>query len=321
MLTSPRLVVGVGQTLLMTSLAEYCSIWPTAGGQQYFVQAVAPAKLRPILSYLVGWAVIVAEISVGSSCALNSAQLIAAFVEVTHPDIVWHAWMTWLLYSVVLVGPVLLNLRHSWLPAINLFAACFTIGAGITWAVVFGAMAEHKHTAEFVFTKFLNNSGYSNSGWVFIMSLYTPMYALYGTDGLMHLVEEVKDASRVAPRAIVWSMIFCCVTTWLTALLMMWTAGNFESYVDADQPYLNWFMDVTRSVYGGGVFCCLIMCFVNFFVIVGTNSAGSRLVWSMARDKAFPYSDYFATINPRFGIPFRSMVAILVVEAIIGTLT
>lgn len=29
-----RLFVAVGQTLLMISLAEYCTIWPTAGGQQ-----------------------------------------------------------------------------------------------------------------------------------------------------------------------------------------------------------------------------------------------------------------------------------------------
>ena len=73
----------------MMSLAEYCSIWPTAGGQQYYTQAVAVGKLRPILSYLVGWAVIVGEISTGSSCAVNSAAIVASFVEVTHPDVEW----------------------------------------------------------------------------------------------------------------------------------------------------------------------------------------------------------------------------------------
>lgn len=73
----------------MVSLAEYCTIWPTAGGQQYYTQAVATGRLRPILSYLVGWAVIVGEISTGSSCALNSAQIIASLVEVTYPDVVW----------------------------------------------------------------------------------------------------------------------------------------------------------------------------------------------------------------------------------------
>jgi amino acid transporter len=74
----------------MMSLAEYCSIWPTAGGQQYYTQAVATGPTRPFLSYFVGWAVIVGEISTGSSCALNSADIIASFVEVTHPDFAWH---------------------------------------------------------------------------------------------------------------------------------------------------------------------------------------------------------------------------------------
>lgn len=83
------LFVAVGQTLLMMSLAEYCTIWPTAGGQQYYTQAVATGKYRPILSYLVGWAVLVGEISTGSSCAVNSAAIVASFVEITHPDLVW----------------------------------------------------------------------------------------------------------------------------------------------------------------------------------------------------------------------------------------
>lgn len=69
-----RIIVAVGQTLLMASLAEYCGIWPTAGGQQFYVQVLASPKWRPLLSYLVGWALVTAEMSVGSSCALQSKQ-------------------------------------------------------------------------------------------------------------------------------------------------------------------------------------------------------------------------------------------------------
>lgn len=83
------LIVSVGQTLLMTSLAEYCGIWPTAGGQQYYIQALSTRSTRPFLSYVVGWAIMVGEISTGSSCALNSAQIIAAFVQIAHPGTEW----------------------------------------------------------------------------------------------------------------------------------------------------------------------------------------------------------------------------------------
>ncbi|KAK5213305.1 hypothetical protein LTR41_000884 [Exophiala xenobiotica] len=312
------LFVAVGQTLLMMSLAEYCSIWPTAGGQQYYTQAVATGPTRPFLSYFVGWAVIVGEISTGSSCALNSADIIASFVEVTHPDFAWHPWHTWLIYSAFLIGPIAINLKQMWLPTMNLVGAFWTIAGGVAWAIVFGVMAKPKHDAEFIFTEFINNSGYTSKAWVFIMSFYSPMYGLYGTDGMMHLVEEMKDASKQAPRVMVWSMIFCSITSWLAALLMMWTAGNWESYMTASQPYMNWWMDVTHSVYGGGIFCALIMMGLNFFIIVGTNLAGSRLAWSMARDKGLPFSEYFAHVSTRFHIPLRTMVAILVIDLIIG---
>jgi choline transport protein len=59
------------------------------------------------------------------------------------------------------------------------------------------------------------------------------MYGLYGTDGMMHLVEEMKDASRQAPRAMVWSMIFCSITAWASAVLMMFTAADYETYMEA----------------------------------------------------------------------------------------
>jgi choline transport protein len=81
---------------------------------------------------------------------------------------------------------------------------------------------------------------------------------------------------------------------------------------------MNWWMDALKSVYGGGVFCALVMIGLNFFIIVGTNLAGSRLAWSMARDKAFPFSEYLAVVNKRFGIPLRAMLAIVVIDLIIG---
>jgi choline transport protein len=79
-----------------------------------------------------------------------------------------------------------------------MLGAFWTIGGGVAWAVSFGIMAP-KHDANFIFKLFINNSGYTSSGWVFIMSFYTPMYGLYGTDGMMHLVEEMRDSSREAP--------------------------------------------------------------------------------------------------------------------------
>lgn len=182
----------------MCSVAEFSSIWPTAGGQQYYTQALATGKMRPFLSYVVGWAVLFGEISMGSSCALNSSSIIQSFVEVTHPDYVWPSYMTWLVYSLFLIAPYLQNYFPKYLPSMNVLGAVWTIGGGIAWAASFLALAP-KQNADFVFKLFLNNSGYESNGWVFVMSFYTPIFGLYGTDGLLHLLEETKNPSYVAP--------------------------------------------------------------------------------------------------------------------------
>ena len=52
-------------------------------------QMVASAWCRRFLSYVVGYCVLVGEVSVAAGCALNSADIVATFVEITHPSINW----------------------------------------------------------------------------------------------------------------------------------------------------------------------------------------------------------------------------------------
>jgi len=44
---------------------------------------------------------------------------------------------------------------------------------------------------------------------------------------------------------------------------MGFTTGHWETDLKADMPYLSWFMDVTGSVNGGGVFLSIIMMGLN----------------------------------------------------------
>ncbi|KAH8667116.1 amino acid permease-domain-containing protein [Xylariales sp. PMI_506] len=313
-------VVAVGQTLLMASLAEYCGIWPTAGGQQYYVQVLASPRWRPLLSYLVGWGLIVAEMSVSASCALNNADIISSFVAIIYPDLEWQNWMTFLVYLPMIMIPFAMNLNASLLPAYSSFGAILTVVGFIAYAITFLVMAP-KSDASFVFTAFLNNTGYTSSGWVFIMGCYNSMYGLYGTDSMMHLVEEMKDAARDAPRAMVWSMVLASVTAIVSDLILLFCCGNYEAYAETLSPYVSWFIDVTGSVYGGGLFVLILFCLGNLLICIGIMSSCSRLGWRMAEDKAFPYSEWLARLHPRFGIPFNMMIVIFVAEVIVGLIS
>lgn len=53
-------------------------------------------------------------------------------------------------------------------------------------------------------------------------------------------------------------------------------------------------------------------------MIIGQNTAASRLAWSMARDNALPFSPFFSKINKTFDIPLRTLTAVLIVDIILG---
>lgn len=193
--------------------------------------------------------------------------------------------MTFLLYCGFLILPLITGVLagSQYGARLQLFAGCFNVSGLVVWAITFLVMAE-KTDAKFVFTDFVNLSGWKNDAWVFILSFYTPIYGLYGTDGVMHcelsicllltstnrltlyraVSEEMKNPSRDGPRVMIWSMVWAGVTALLSGIIMCYTVGpNWEARLDEGSPYLVWFMDVTDSVYGGGVFCCVIMMGLN----------------------------------------------------------
>ncbi|XEV01310.1 hypothetical protein FSHL1_006597 [Fusarium sambucinum] len=295
------IIVAIGQTLLMASLAEYCGIWPTAGGQQFYVQKLATEKYRPFLSYFVGWCLLLAETATGSSCALNTANIIGTMVSIFHPNIDWKPYQTFLIYLGLLVIPFLMNLKPSALPFYSTVGAVFTILGFLGWAITLLATAP-KSSAKFVFTQLINNSGYTNNGWVFILSFYTPLYGLSGTDSMMHLVEEMKNASQDAPRAMVWSMVLSGVATIVTDLVLLFCCGNYAEYVTSLSPYVTWFSGVAENEYAG----------IYVAIVFGVR---------MAEDNAFPWSHRLLKIDHKLQIPLNFIYAIMVVEVIIGLIS
>ncbi|KAF4986134.1 hypothetical protein FGRMN_10971 [Fusarium graminum] len=274
------IIVAIGQTLLMASLAEYCGIWPTAGGQQFYVQKLATEKYRPFLSYFVGWCLLLAETATGSSCALNTANIIGTMVSIFHPNIEW---------------------KPSALPLYSIVGAVFTVLGFFGWAITL-----------------LTTAPKSNAKWVFILSFYTPLYGLSGTDSMMHLVEEMKNASQDAPRAMVWSMVLSGVATIVTDIILLFCCGNYAQYVTSLSPYVTWFSDVAGNEYAG-IYVAVV--FGVLLVCTGILSSCSRLGWRMAEDNAFPWSLRLLEIDHKLQIPLNFIYAIMVVEVIIGLIS
>ncbi|PIM66018.1 amino acid permease, partial [Streptomyces sp. JV178] len=86
--------------------------------------------------------------------------------------------------------------------------------------VIVGALAivpdEHR-SASFVFTEFVNNTGWGSAFYVVLLGLLMAQYTFTGYDASAHMTEETHDASTAGPKGIVRSIW----TSWVAGLVLL----------------------------------------------------------------------------------------------------
>jgi choline transport protein len=110
---------------------------------------------------------------------------------------------------------------------------------------------------------------------------------------MKQMAEEVKNASRVVPRAIQISVLLngalglAILTTYLFCL------GDLDEVIKSTETlgfaYLFVFLKGTGSV-AGATTMAMIMWVLGVCCLVGLMAATSRQMWSFARDNALPFS-------------------------------
>lgn len=82
--------------------------------------------------------------------------------------------MTWLVYAAFILASTLSNFFPRFQPYLQLCGGVFNVSNALIWAIVFLVLAD-KNSASFTFTAFINSSGWTSKGWVFILSMDSPL--------------------------------------------------------------------------------------------------------------------------------------------------
>ncbi len=90
------------------------------------------------------------------------------------------------------------------------------------------ARASPKQTTEFVWTTWINETGWSD-GVCFLTGLVTPAFIYAGLDAAMHLAEECTRPERTVPRAIMASVIIGFFTALSFAIAMLYSLSDFDA--------------------------------------------------------------------------------------------
>ncbi|EGR51030.1 amino acid transporter-like protein [Trichoderma reesei QM6a] len=284
------------------SLGELSSIWPTAGGQYHFVYALCTEKWRKPVDYF-GSQFISAAAVVASNGAyqITPARTYGIFVAVLVFTTVANIW-----------GNKILG---KW----NDVALYWSIFGVVIISIVLLSMSD-KTSAEFVFTDFNNETGWSD-GMAWILGLLQSALSLIAFDVVLHMTEEMPHPARDAPRAMLYSIVIGGVTGFAFILVMLFCLVDAETVLatPTGMPIVELIFQATKSRAAATILSLMLsVCFIN-----GTNASitsVSRLLYAMARDRGIVFHNYFSHIQSGLNVPVRTIMFCFVFNILFGLL-
>jgi choline transport protein len=123
------------------------------------------------------------------------------------------------------------------------------------------------------------------------------------------MCEELKDASKQAPRAMVWSVYIGAITGFIFLISVCFCIGDITTVAETPTlvPLIQIFFDSTNS----NVASCILATLIVIIDIACANALlaeGARSLFAFARDHGLPFSSIISKVEPKHQIP---VVAIL----------
>jgi amino acid permease (GABA permease) len=295
-------VVGAMTLCVGLAMAEICSSYPTAGGLYYWAAKLAP-KHGPAYAWFTGWFNFMGQVAVTAGVDFGAAFFTNAFLELQWGYAATPAH-TVEIFAVLLVLHGLLNTRGVRLVALLNTVSVWWHVAGV--AIIVGVLAivpSHHASAAFVFTKFVNQTGFHNAFYVSLLGLLLAQYTLTGYDASAHMTEETQDAARSGPKGIVNSILVSLVAGWILLLGITFAIQDYDGAVGSKTgvPPAQIFLDAVGPT--GAKLLLLIVIGAQFFCGMASVTANSRMIYAFSRDGALPGSRLWHRINPRTQTP------------------
>lgn len=154
---------------IAASLAEICSVYPTAGGVYYWSAMLSTKEWAPIMSFTDGWLTLVGNWTVTLSINFSGAQLILSAISLWNEDFIPNQWQTILMFWAVMLVCALVNIFGSrFLDLINKVCIYWTGASVIIIMITLLTMADERRSGKFVFAHY----DASASGW------YAPYFVI-----------------------------------------------------------------------------------------------------------------------------------------------
>ncbi|MEU5929200.1 amino acid permease [Streptomyces antimycoticus] len=296
---------GVGLFVLCVglALAEVTSAYPTSGALYYMADRLGGRTW----GWYTGWLNLLGLLGAIAGIDYGAALFTGALFNLQWgfdptPE------STMVIFVCVLLVHATLNLFGVRLVSVLNSVSVWWHLAGV--AIIVGALAivpSHHQSPEFVFTEFVNDTGWSNPLYVGAIGLLLAQYTFSGYDASAHLSEETSNASVFAARGIVRAIW----VSWVAGFVLL--AGltfAIQDYAGTQKsatgvPPAQILIDALGT--SGATAMLLIVIVAQLFCGNAEVAAASRMVFAFSRDGALPGSRLWQRVSSRTQTPVHAV--------------
>ncbi|EGV61625.1 hypothetical protein CANTEDRAFT_135564 [Yamadazyma tenuis ATCC 10573] len=302
------------------SLAEIASAYPHSSAQIHWTYVLAPRGTKRGMSFAVGILSCAGWIFACFSSTYVATGFFYALVAVYNPDFAPTNWQMYLTYAaIVVVGSCINAVAVAALPFITHMLVGIINSTTVFILVALLVKSSPKQSASFVFSTFINETGWSSDGLVFFLGLLPSIASVTLYDGACHMTDEIDKPEVHIPWVMVLSNTSSAILGLVAAIIYMFCTKNVDTLSSpiGGQPIVQLMMDAFESnaLTTVGV-VALIMSFVGSSFTYYTTT--SRLFWSFARSNGLPFGDIFAAVNSTLKVPVNAVGLVTALCLILG---
>ncbi|KAK2877814.1 hypothetical protein FQN49_001171 [Arthroderma sp. PD_2] len=306
----------VGFALVIASMAEMASMAPTAGGQYHWISEFSPRNSQKFLSYIIGWLCVLGwQSGTAASCFLAGTE-IQGLVILNYENYTPQRWHGSLMTIAVITLCALFNtVLAKRLPLIEGVVLILHVAGFFAILIPLWILAP-RSTSKEVWTTVEDAQGWGSKGVASLVGIITPVVSLIGADAATHMSEELRNASKTLPKAMMATALFNGSLGIIMVITFCYTIGDLESVLatPTGYPFIQVFYNATMSK-AGATAMTAIMTSLSIFCGMTNMATASRQLFAFARDKGVPFSRHFQKVPIGWDIPLNAILFTVVVSS------
>ncbi len=299
------------------TMSELVSAYPTSGGIYWWASKMG----GPAAGFFTGWLNLIGLLAVTASVAYGCAT----FFDLTLSTIS-NSWAdgyslgrVYLIFIIILALAATLNIFSGHLLAIlNNISVWWHVAGAAAVILILVIIPDTHQSIDFVFTERINNSGFADGKYWFLvlpLGFLLTQYTITGFDASAHLSEETNGAAKGAAQGLWRSIAYSAIGGWLLLLAFLFAVQDPEGVSEGGGA-----VDVIfgQALPEGWHFMILLISTAGqFFCTIACLTSASRMTFAFSRDGAIPGSRMLSTVNPKSKVPANAVIFVAVIGALI----